>query len=901
VIVSTALLCCSPTTHAQPIQELDPLVVTGSRLNRIDLEDLTPTTMISRDEIEHSGQISIAGILRQQITNSFGSFTPTSGTGNAQGSAQINLRGLGAQRTLVLIDGRRLPNSPAFGGASQNLNSIPLEMIDHIEILRDGASAIYGSDAIAGVVNLVTRRNYNGLQLRGQFDSPYGGGGDTYTAALSGGRSNDASQLYFGVEHYSKDIIYSRDRAVLRDLSSAIGYPGTIYQYDAQNNVVPQASNPDANGNPRNFRPFDDCPTGGFDSSVAFPDSSLTNGVCRYRVGAATGLTAGLHRSSLNAGGQYPLDTNTRTFGHLLMTRSRSTGILSPVGVDTMISGINAPDANGNIGIRMAPDNPNNPNPGSTLVINYRPTVLGVRETEVDDRVYQTYLGLRGRIDTWIFNDWETAVSFNDYRQYGRGRNHALASKLQAAVDEGSFNPFAPDAAVTDTFRYTTHNDRYFTSAGIDGNIRSSFNWGALPLASVWGAEYRRDRFSTISDAEASQSLSFAGDGSINGFKPSNVLGATGGSAVGQRVYKSLFMETATHLPDHKLELSIALRFDQYNDVGNTHSPKFSFGYRPYNKLLLRGSYGKGFRAPELASMYGAPTRSNVLVLDRLACRDDPGGANACSNNVQAAIFDSNPELRAEKSRNLMIGLVWNPATPLTLTADYYAIKVDQAITQLSPQSVIDNELRCADAGRRCDARSEGNVVRNEAGGLLLIYSPAINAAILQTRGLDLSATYEFGIQGHGRYRLTTRFERTLSYRRKDNDSAPLLERLDTLNAGGDIFPKFRSNATLDWTLDRFNARLALNYISKVSDCDAPDRYARRPACNNDFEDYRTIDVQFGYDTPWRQSITLGVRNLFNEAPQVSRYVQSAALPGVFLALHDSEQRVLYLRLTQRF
>ena len=214
---------------------------------------------------------------------------------------------------------------------------------------------------------------------------------------------------------------------------------------------------------------------------------------------------------------------------------------------------------------------------------------------------------------------------------------------------------------------------------------------------------------------------------------------------------------------------------------------------------------------------------------------------------------------------------------------------------------MLDNELRCADAGRRCNAHREGYAVRNPAGGLLFVYSPAVNAAVLQTRGIDLAASYSFDTRSHGQYKLGANFERILSYKRKDNDIAPLLERLDSLNAGGDIFPEFRFNATLAWTLGRYNATLTGNYISKVTDCDAPDKLAGRPACNNSFGDYRTVDLQLGYESPWGQDISLGARNLFNEAPQVSRYVRSATLPGVFLALHDSDQRVLYLRFTQRF
>ncbi|TXH99931.1 MAG: TonB-dependent receptor [Rhizobium sp.] len=901
VLSASVLLSNAITANAQSAVSLSPVHVTGSRLPRMDAEGPLPATSITPEDIERSGQPGIAGLLRQQITNSFGSFTPTSGTGSAQGAAQINLRGVGAQRTLVLIDGRRLPNNPAFGGAAQNINNIPLDIIDHVEILRDGASAIYGSDAIGGVVNLVTRKNYTGIKVGTQFESPAGADGKAYTAAVSGGLSNPRGQLYFGLEYYDKDIIYSRDRPVLRDVTSAIGDPGTIHQYDMQGNIVPQNSNLDSSGNPRNFRPFDDCPVSGFATDPAHPHSNVVDGVCRYRVGAITGLTAALRRYSLSFGGQHRLNDVTRAFTQLLMTRARSFGRFAAAPVDTVISDIHSPNANGNIGIRIGPDNPNNPDPGSTLVLNYRPSVLGTRDNTVDDQVNQFLLGLRGRIDKGMFQDWEIAATFNDYRQHDSGRNYGLIDQLQEAVDAGSFNPFAPDAMAADAFRYRTVSNNRFSAAGLDGHVGAEWSQGHFILSSVMGFEYRRDEFSVANDAQSSQSLSFAADGSISGFQQSNVFGATGGSARGARSHTAAFMETSATMFERRLELGLALRLDEYSDVGGTLNPKFSLAYRPGKSLLLRGSYGRGFRAPDLASMHGAPTKSRALVIDRLSCRDNPDDVDACGSSERTAIYGSNPQLKSEKSRNLAIGAVWTPIAQAELSLDYYAIRISNAITQLTPQAVFDNERACADAARPCDALREGYVVRNSSDTLLFVYSPAINAAELRTRGIDLSARYRFPKSRHGDYSITAGLARTLSYQRRNDRDGPMLEHLDSLSASGEIFPRFRANAALDWTLGHLKATLRGNYISNVSDCDAPDKIAHRPACRNRFGDYFTMDAQLAIDTRWKQDIALGVRNLFNQAPRVSQYTRSIGVPGVFLALHDSDQRVLYLRITQRF
>lgn len=886
---------------AQDITPLKPVLVTGSRLGVLDPDGMSPATVISHADIEHSGQLGIASVLRQQVSNSVGSYTPTSGTGAMQGAAQINLRGIGAQRTLVLIDGRRLANDPALGGASQNINNIPLEMIDHVEILRDGASALYGSDAIGGVVNIIMRKNYTGLGLRAQLESADGDVGRGHDAALSGGLSNDSGHVYFGLESYDKDIIYSRDRPVLRDVTSAFGDPGTIYQYDAQGNIVPQASNPDANGNPRSFRPFDDCPASGFGTDPDHPDSATINGACRYHVGAVTGLTAALRRQSLSVGGDYLLRSNLIAFSRFETIHARSFGRFAAAPVDTVVTGVNGAGANGNVGIRIGADNPLNPNPGSTLVLNYRPVVLGTRDDTVTGKVHQFLLGLRGRPDLMRFKDWEVAFTFNHYAQTATGQHYGLISQLQAAVDSGTFDPFHPDPAAANSFRYTIGSDNHFKSIGLDGHINAEIRLGELTLPLIAGLEYQHDDFAVVSDAQSSQSISFSGDGSVAGFQQSNVFGATGGSARGARSHEAAFAETSSELFEKKLKLSLALRWDQYSDVGGTPSPKLSAMFQPTRQWLLRAGYGHGFRAPDLAALHGAPTKASALIIDRVACRDNPGDPDACGSSVRTAINDSNPLLRPETSRNLTLGTVFNPTPSFAVSLDYYAIKIKHAITQLTPQTVFDNELRCLDAGRPCDARYEGYVVRNPAGGLLFVYSPAVNAANLETDGIDLAANYTLPTKHHGTYKLSAGLARVLSYKRKDTDSAPLLERLDTLSASGEIFPKYRAQAALNWTLGRFNAALVGHYISAVSDCDAPDKAAHRPACRNKFGDYFTADLQLGLETRWNQSIAIGLRNLFNQAPRVSQYARSIGVPGVFLALHDSEQRVMYLRVSQRF
>ena len=212
--------------------ELGKIEVTGSRLNQTDIETAQPVTVISREQIELSGFATVAEVLQNTPYNSFGSFRETSGYANGQASVnEISLRGLGSQRTLVLLDGRRIASTGGSGGAAQNLNQIPSAIIDRIEILRDGASAVYGSDAIAGVVNIITRKDFDGMDISVTSGSTEVGGGDYTRANITGGVSNSKGNIYYTFQHYDRRPQYYNEipyasHAYDYEYYSSFGYPG---------------------------------------------------------------------------------------------------------------------------------------------------------------------------------------------------------------------------------------------------------------------------------------------------------------------------------------------------------------------------------------------------------------------------------------------------------------------------------------------------------------------------------------------------------------------------------------------------------------------------------------------------------------------------------------------------
>ncbi|MDQ3617579.1 MAG: TonB-dependent receptor [Pseudomonadota bacterium] len=852
-MISLPALAQTQTQTQNPdrsVTELDRIQVTGSRIQRTEIEGPLPVTVISREDIELSGDLTVADVLRSSNFNSFGSFDAASGfAGGAQGGSIVSLRGLGSQRSLVLVDGRRIAASPAFAGAAQNLNAIPIAAVERIEVLRDGASAIYGADAIGGVINVIMRKDFEGLQVSGTFTAPSNPGGTERSGAIVGGVSSDRGNMVFTLDHASRDIIFYRDRDYLFNNAapSLLGFPGS---FQPVNPVTRQPTGP--------FQPDPRCPAA-FDTDPQFPNSrrEVVPGLgefCTFRFASVAGQTAAVDRESLTNYYNYDITDNTSIFGRHTFTRGESFGRFAP-----------APAFFPRI---ISSTNPNNPVPGSDLTLAFRFVPLGTRDSTVNDTVLENLFGVRGGRDWFGGTDWELAVFHNRYEQNDIGTGYGLISNFRQAIADGSFNPFGNTPAAANFIRHTITTSNEFRDVGMDGQLNFSlFELPGGPVGFATGFEYRDTRFSTISDAQST-----AG----------NVFGSAGGSALGERASYSLFAEALFPILTN-LEVSLAGRYDSYNDFGTSFSPKVSVLFRPFETLLFRASYGEGFRAPTLEDIGRQSAQSFPAFIDQFGCFQNPTSSFLCTARQREISIGGNPNLEAETSEQYSAGIGWNITENFYVGVDAYRIELSNGIGATPLAQILANELRCRTGAQPCNPALLSAIDRDSTGNLLLVRTNPINFSGIETQGYDAEASYNWRTDTMGNLRLRAAATFVDEFTQTTVTSADL--------AGTAFAPKRRSNFSAVWTMGDFTTAVGANHIG--SSCF--NGGGSTGPCLNRIGTYTTVDASVGVKLPWNGEVTLGVRNLADREPVVT---SGGTTSGT---LHDFFGRVPYLRYVQNF
>ncbi len=510
----------------------------------------------------------------------------------------------------------------------------------------------------------------------------------------------------------------------------------------------------------------------------------------------------------------------------------------------------------------------------------------GFRDGFVQDTLVDYTAGVQGTIDWLGGMDWELAGQYSKQWSNSDSPGYGIGPAIQADIDDGDFDPYAvntpfgPGQAATAQAAALTGVSNFETRvANVDGSVNfDAFQMenGAVPV--VLGFEYRDDKF--LQDYDEQQNAG-------------NVQGTAGGQDVsGARTVKSLFGETTVPILS-MLEVGFALRYDDYNDFGTTINPKASLAFRPIDTLLLRATYGQGFRAPSMTELYSGGSQSFNAGIDATRCAADAAGnpttgraagdanalpaGNPCRVTQYQNLQGGNSSLSAEKSDNWSAGLVWNPLDDLSLALDYYNIELDDEIGLPPMQTLLDQEFALRQGG--ATGNTVGNVTRLTNGRIDFVDRRNANIQARKTDGIDFEGQYSFALGNTGDYRVNVEWTYINEYEVDFADGRGFTD-----PAAFD--PENRGTVTLNWALGDFGANLTWNYIDS----------ATYEALDASVDDFSTFDVQVFYNTPWNGTVTVGARNVFDEDPPTSVNIGS---PFYTNYLHDVYGRVPYVRYTQ--
>ncbi|MCT8986930.1 TonB-dependent receptor [Shewanella phaeophyticola] len=664
-------------------EKVERIEVTGSRIQRQDMETASPVTVISAEAIRAEGFTSVDELLQAQ-TSMAGAALGSSSNNGSDGVAQVDLRGMGSQRTLVLLNGRRMVNSGSGADSSVDLNSIPVAMIARVEILKDGASAVYGSDAIAGVVNIITKKDFEGFQL--DLNGSTTSESDGETAEISGlyGFNTDSGNYTFGAAYSKREGVIQSDR----DWTEP-GYSSYL-------------------------------PTGSLDGMVQDGAGGWEERSTGYDYTTSSYYQTPNERYSLFANMVQEFDNDIVLTADALYTKRKSDQQLAPQPASVMLdvcdsdsdsSCVTLTDEMTEAGISA----------DETGRVEYRRRITdaGARIYSQDTDTFRISAGLAGELDINNGMNWDVAYTYGKNEAESSVENSINATNLSESIYANQDAWFSGDGLTTeivDDISYTDHsdggNEQHVFSAGLNGDL---FDVSAGTVAFAIGAEYRYESGYYNPDP-----VTVAGDSTA----------AQQDATDGNYDVISVFQEVSVPFTD-KLTGEFALRYDDYSTFGKASTWKVGLTYEATDDLMLRGVAATGFRAPSISELYGGDSGSYDYL-------EDPWGNEEDSQILVR--YTSDEDLQAEESDSYTAGLVYSPGyvEGLSLTVDYWRFKVTNAITRLDVQAGLDACYADASSSS-CETFNIGS-----NGDLSNLTSSLTNVGSQDTSGIDFNLAYSF-------------------------------------------------------------------------------------------------------------------------------------------------------------
>ena len=934
------------SSEEEGVQTLDRIEVTGTRIRTAEAEGLVPVQRITRADIDRSGLTSV-GDLIQSLTgsgsalntkfNSSGNFGfPPDGSGVGAGSAQADLRHLGAKRVLVLVDGIRWVNEASASGvgAATDLNTIPLAIIDRIEVLEDGASSLYGSDAIAGVVNIITRKDFDGISISAQYGEYGEGDGATSSIDFAWGKSSDRASVFVGISHTDQDVIFSRDRA-----QSSFPVPGTGVAVGSSGTPTGRFIITD----PNTGQTIDVTPNTGVSNPVYDPtqvgcvrtdDYHCFTTADRFNFSQFNLLLTPSERTGVFGQGRFQFSDAVSGYAKVLFNRRQSTnqaapeplflgpeaGTGNPLADNIFISGLNpfnpfGFDLDGRL--TTPPANRN------LILIGRRPVEGGPRIFEQDVDTWYVGAGLEGVIDSARTLYWDVNVAFSENKaeqtNYGSYniRNMALAlgdpAACAAVAGCTPLNIFGGPGTITPAMlawiqpvvRDRSQNELALLTANLSGSL---FDLPAGSVDFAAGLEHRRlegwyqpDPITVAGDYNGVPSLPTAGEYDVS----------------------ELFFEVNFPLLENtdigqRLDLTVAGRYSDYSTGISEFTPKFGLRFQLVEELVFRASYAEGFRAPSIGELFGSASRFDAQLNDPCSTPLlDPSLAGNCAAlGVPAGYSQPNPQisittggndqLDPEFADSFTAGFIWSPsfledsefAERVDFEVTYYRHEIEGAIQAIDAQTQLDLCVQTLDP-LYCDG-----ITRAPTGGINGFNNRLTNLGTIETDGWDVDLFWVFPESDWGQFSAAWRNTFVGDYEAvgaagQVQPQGPGTEVLDS------AIPEWTSNFTLDWKRGNWNAAWTVRHISELrEECGNAVSF---PVCSNpatgtnvlDAITYNDLQLGYRFGNGEGLGLTFGVNNVFDEDPPICL---SCSLNGYDASTYDIPGgRFYYLRADIKF
>ncbi len=917
--------------NADATTTLDRIEITGSRIRQASVETAQPVMSLNRAEIEKKGYVNVADILQDVTAAGAPSMSRASSLTSSRdfGGMYVSLRDLGPERSLVLIDGRRMGVS---AGGYSDLASIPSAIVERVEVLTDGASALYGSDAIAGVVNIITRKNFDGGEA-GVYVGQYSEGDGqkrSYNAVF--GKTFDRGWVTVGAERTKEDEVMGGAREFSR-------YPGgPRHQTDGLSGITPwgyavvggRNLSVGPGGNPANLADFT--------PALRANDSNTKTNMS---------LLTGLERTSAFANGGFSLTDDVRVVADVLYSKRESIKHLA--GYPYSVSAAQARN-----GSRAALSKDSMFNLwGEDVLFAHRTEELP-RGTENNLDTKRASLGLEGGFETGSrYWDWNVSYTWNrnEGERIGTGSmfqpnvnaavgpsfmddNGIARCGVRGAVIEGCvpWNPLAPMGSTSTGSLSNKDVQDYLFTRFVD-QIRSTTKVASANISGSLFTLPAGDMMVGLGVEHRSEEASYTPDLMV---RSNQIAGTSGQSTRGDYSLDEVYLELQVPLLAdmafaRELSLDVAGRYSDYNNFGSTTNSKFGLKWRPIDSLLLRATYGTGFRAPTVDDLYGGSVTTRDSFTDpcdtlfgtaatssavAARCAADVGAGfrqkTADGNNAtvpgQQATTDfnsgSNAALKPETAKTWTVGMVYSPefVPGLDVTLDWWKIRIENVIVGESATDIL-NQCYVQGVTAACDRFTRAATGTNR-GQVTALDRSLVNAGYQETAGYDLGIRYRSPEMAFGRLGASWNTTYTDYQEQKRDNAASTPVRQYTGWAGSF---RVRSTLNLDWTYGDFGLGWTMRYYSSMkekcsytAECNLPDFSSPYTDVSptNKVGSNTFHDLQVRYSLPWNGTVSMGVNNVFDHQGPImySQPNSSFTYYGGF-----DIGRFMYMKYQQRF